>query len=164
MTNELAIPDEDRDSLPPFRSSREFPLRPKADQLQALYQDCYQSLMDANEARRILRKRMSEKKAFIAKIRLEIERLECTLAPEGNTRIRLHAMNEKMLDALKGMEEIADEITRVAYEGNQAPRTGLRRYIEHLKAFARRWRAFKLQLQQELLEGGAETARDKLNG
>lgn len=73
-------------------------------------------------------------------------------------------MNEKLLAALKEMEEIADEITRVTYEGNQAPRTGLRRYIEYLKAFARRWRAFKLQLQQELLEGGVETARDKLNG
>jgi hypothetical protein len=166
MTNQLAIPDEDRDALPPFRSSKDFPLRPKADQLQGLYQDCHQALMDANEARRILRKRMSEKKAFIAKIRLEIERLENTLAPEGNSRIRLHMMNVKLLDALKEMEEIADGITRVAYEGNRAPRTSLRHFIEQLKAFARRWRAFKLQLQQELLEleGGGKTARDELNG
>lgn len=164
MTNQLAIPDEGGDVLPPFRSSRDFPLRPKANQLQGLYPDCYQALMDANEARRILRKRMSEKKAFIAKIRIEIERLEHTLPPEGNSRTRLHMMNERLLDALKEMEDIADDITRVAYEGNRAPRTGLGNFIEQLKDFARRWRAFKLQLQQELLEGGGETVRDELNG
>jgi hypothetical protein len=75
-------------------------------------------------------------------------------------------MNVKLLDALKEMEEIADGITRVAYEGNRAPRTSLGHFIEQLKAFARRWRAFKLQLQQELLEleGGGKTARDELNG
>jgi hypothetical protein len=164
MTNQLTIPDEGRDALPPFRSSRDFPLRPKADQLQGLYPDCYQALMDANEARRILRKRMSEKKAFIAKIRIEIERLEQTLAPEAISRIRLHMMNERLLDALKKMEDFADDATRVAYEGNRAPRTSLRHFIDQLKAFARRWRAFKLQLQQELLEGEGDTARDELNG
>ena len=165
MTNQIAIPDEDRDTLPSFRSSRDFPLRPKANQLQELYPDCYQALMDANEARRILRKRMSEKKAFIAKIRIEIERLERTLAPEGISRIRLHMMNERLLDALKEMGDIADDIERVAYEGSRAPRTSLGDFIEQVKAFARRWRAFKLQLQQELLEGSrGETARDDLNG
>ena len=164
MTNQLAIPDEDRDALPPFRSSRNFPLRPEADQLQGLYQDCHQALMDANNARRILRKRMSEKKEFIAKIRLEIERLECTLTPGASSRMRLHMMNVKLIDALKEMEEIADEMTRIAYEGSRASRTGLRQFIDQLKAFAIRWRAFKLQLQQELLEGRGRTDSDELDG
>lgn len=164
MANRLAIPDDDQNALPPFRSSRDFPLRPKADQLQKLYPDCYQALMDANEARRILRKRMIGKKALIAKIRLEIEKLEREFTPEGNTRIRLHSMNMKLLNALKEMDEITNEMTCVAYEGNRAPRTSLRHFIEQLKAIARRWRAFKLKLQQELSEDGAETAKDDLNG
>lgn len=164
MINQPSSHGESPDALPPFRSSRDFPLRPKADQLYRLYADCYKSLMDANMARHILRKRMSNKKAFVAEIRLEIERLESNLSPEGTTHARLHAMNVKLLDALKKMEEFADDITRAAYEGNRAPRTGLRHIIEQLKDFARRWRAFKLELQQELQEIGEDNSRRGLNG
>jgi hypothetical protein len=164
MIDQPSSRGEGPDVLPPFRSSRDFPLRPKADQLHRLYPDCYKSLMDANLARHVLRQRMSDKKEFIAKIRLEIERLESNLSPEGTAHIRLHKMNVKLLDALKKMEGFADDITRVAYEGNRAPRTGLRHFIEQLKDFARRWRAFKLELQQELLEVGEDNSRKELNG
>ena len=163
LNEQYAFVDNGSNVLPHFRSARDFPLTPKPNQLQELYPDCYRALMDANEARRILRKRMSEKKILIAKIRSEIERLECSM-PDGSSRMRLHMMNTRLIDALKEMEVIADDMTHVAYEGNRAPRASLQYFIEEIKALARRWRAYKLQLQQELSDGGEEAVRDRLNG
>lgn len=161
--NQLLVSDEDRDSLPPFRSSTEFPVRPRAEQLQALYPDCLQALRESNEARGILRKRMNARKEIIAQMRLEIERVERDFALEASTRMRLHSMNEKLLKALKEMDGIVDESTRIAYEGQRTARTGLRHFIEQLKNLVRRWRAFKLQLQQELSAGGEGAAREDSN-
>lgn len=135
--------DEGVMSLPPFRSSRDFPISPKAENVQALYKECFQALGEANKARQILKIRMEEKRDMIISIRNEIERMECDLALEADTRIQLHALNEKLVDALREIQLTSDDFVQIVDHAQQSPRNGLRGLVEKLKAFARHWRAFK---------------------
>jgi len=146
--------DEGGGPLPPFRSSREFPISPKSDKVPALYTECFHALGEANEARRILKMRMDRKRDMIAEIRNEIERLELDLALEADTRIQLHAMNEKLVDALREIQLTSDEFTRIVDEAQRVPRTGLRALVEKLKALVRRWRVFKSRQRGTMATGG----------
>jgi hypothetical protein len=91
---------------------------------------------------------------MIAEIRNEIERLELDLALEADTRIQLHAMNEKLVDALREIQLTSDEFTRIVDEAQRVPRTGLRALVEKLKALVRRWRVFKSRQRGTMATGG----------
>ena len=58
------------DNLPPFRSAKDFPIKPKEEKLIELYDSCRNALVDSNAARTLLRERMARKKDVIAAIRL----------------------------------------------------------------------------------------------
>jgi hypothetical protein len=146
-------------SLPPFRSTNQFPRNPKAEQLASLYANCFQALKEANTARSILKARMDEKKRMIGAIRREIERLEQDLSLEAGTRARLHAMNVRLLDALRKMDGLAGELDEVVSEGHRVPRSHLRRLIERLKALVHQWRAFKRR-ERRMMTGGDAAAQD----
>lgn len=147
-------------SLPPFRSSTEFPKTPSRAQLTTLYADCFRALQDANAARNILKGRMQAKKRVIAAIRLEINRLEGDLSLEAGTRAQLHALNLKLVKALQEMDTVARDLDRIVHEAHRVPRTRLGRLIESLKATIREWRAFLYRQQQEL----ADTEGSQQNG
>jgi chromosome segregation ATPase len=136
--------------LPPFRSTKEFPRAPKQDQLPALYADCRQALQEANSARQILKGRLEAKKRVIAAIRLEIDRLEQDLSLEAGTRASLHAMNLKLVKALKEMDGLVGELDQLVHEANRVPRSLLARLIDSLKALIQQWRSFKRRQQQEM--------------
>ncbi len=147
---------EDADLLPPLRSAKEFPVAPKAEKLPALYPECLQALNDANEARHLLKAKMAKKKDVIVEIRTEIGRLEQDLALEAETRMRLHAMNEKLLGALREIEQMADDVSQTVEEAHRVPRTRLGGLIEKLKALVRTWRAFKLDQQTALTKAAGQ--------
>lgn len=144
--------------LPAFRSTQEFPRRPNADRLPALYSDCMQALLEANNARSILKGRMEGKKRAISAIRLEIDRLEQDLALEAGARARLHAMNLRLVKALYEMDGLVGDLDQVVLEAHRVPRSRLGRLIDRLKALAHQWQAFKRRQQQELasLEGSQQ--------
>jgi hypothetical protein len=152
--------DEGVGFVPPFRSSKEFPISPKSDKVQALYTECFHALGEANEARRILRKRMDSKRDMISDIRTEIERLELDLSIEADTRIQLHAMNEKLIDAMKEIQNTSEDFTRIVDEAQRVQRTGIGTMVEQLKGLVRRWRAFQFH-QRETLAPGVEIGHDK---
>jgi hypothetical protein len=139
--------------LPPFRSSKEFPISPSQDEASELYPDCYQALIQANDARRILRVRMDKKRQMIAEIRQEIERIELDLAVEAQTRTRLHAMNMMLIEALRDTEKTSDELTRIVAKAQSVPRTGLRDVIKNLKLLVRRWRESKATHFKKMTDG-----------
>ena len=91
---------------------------------------------------------------MIAAIRIEIEHLELDLALEADTRIQLHAMNEKLVDALREIQLTSDEFTRVVDEAQRVPRTGLVALVEKLKALVRQWRLFKSRQAGTIATGG----------
>lgn len=130
-------------SLPPFRSAREFPVSPRPEKLPELYVECRKALVDANTARTLLRERMAKKKEVINSIRAEIDRLEMDLAIEASTRLKLHAMNEQLVGALREMEKIAEEVSSTISAAHGGKRTGLKGLIDQLKALVRSWRSFK---------------------
>jgi hypothetical protein len=143
--------------LPPFQSTTQFPRKPKAEQLASLYANCFQALQQANVARAVYRSRMDDKKRVIAAIRLEIERFEQDLSLEASTRASLHAMNIRLVEALRKMEGLAGELDEVVSEAHGVPRTGLGRLIEKLKALVRHWRAFKRNERQDMAGGDGVT-------
>lgn len=140
---------EDAATLPPFRSSKSFPRSPGTDKVTLLYPECFQALREANEARMILRLRMERKRKIIIQIRNEIERLEQDLALEADTRVRLYAMKEMLVDALRDMQQTSDDFTSIVDEA-QHSRTGLMALIEQLKAVTRRWRTVKIRQADKL--------------
>jgi predicted nucleic acid-binding Zn-ribbon protein len=153
--NPRATGPEDAAQLPAFRSSKDFPIAPKVEKAQALYPECLQALLDANEARSMIRARMAKKKDVIAEIRLEIERLEQDLALEASTRARLHAINEDLITTLREMEMLADTLTETVEEAHRVQRTGLGRLIDRLKQLVGHWRRFKArQLERLASEAG----------
>jgi hypothetical protein len=137
-------------SLPPFRSTKEFPKAPKPDRLPTLYTDCLQALQEANSARQILKARLEAKKQVIVAIRLEIDRLEQDFALEAGTRAILHAMNIKLFKALQEMGGIVEELDELVDQAHRVPRSHLGRLIDSLKALIRQWRSFKRRQQQEM--------------
>ena len=144
-TDQLAPSISDAQSLlPPFRSAKDFPVAPKIEKLPELYPECRQALVDANAARSVLREGMAKKNEVISAIRAEIERLEQDLALEAGTRVRLHAMNERLLGALREMEKMADEVTSTITAAHGGKRTGLKVLVDRLKLLVQSWRAFKL--------------------
>lgn len=155
IESSVAAPITAASSLPPFRSVTQFPRAPKPDHLASLYPECLQALNDANQARRILRARMEAKKHLIAAMRREIERFALELSPQAPSRANLHIMNRRLYEALQEMEAIANEFDQVVHEAHHVPRTQLGRLIEKLKTLVRRWRAFRLALQQKLAGAGA---------
>lgn len=151
MTNP---PAEEGEALPPFRSSKEFPISPKPDRVPALYPECFQALIEANNARRILRVRMDKKREMIAEIRQEVERLELDLALEADTRMRLHAMNEMLVDALREIQQTTDEFSQIVDEAQSVSRTGMGSLIAKLKLLVRRWRDSKVRQQRTMAPAG----------
>jgi len=159
---QLSLQREGSDILPPFCSAKKFPTKPKEDKLPLLYPECLQALNDANKARHILRDNMVKKKNVIVEIRGEINRLEQDLALEAQTRMRLHAMNEKLLSALREIEKMADDIGDTVVIAHKVPRTSLGGLIEQLKALVKTWRAFKFD-QLKTLANDARQGHDKQN-
>jgi len=151
MTNP---PAEEGGALPPLRSSKEFPISPKLDRVPALYPECFQALMEANDARRILRVRMDKKRKMIAEIRQEVERLELDLALEADTRMRLHSMNEMLVDALREIQQTTDEFSQIVDEAKSVSRTGMGSLIAKLKLLVRRWRDSKVRQQRTMVTAG----------
>jgi hypothetical protein len=151
MTN---LPAEEGEPLPPFRSSKEFPISPKLNKVVALYPECFQALTEANNARRILRVRMDKKREMIVEIRKEIERLELDLALEADTRMRLHSMNEMLVDALREIQETTDEFSKIVDEAQGVSRTGMGSLIEKLKSLVRHWRDLKVRQQRTMAPAG----------
>jgi hypothetical protein len=143
MTNP---PVEESEALPPFRSSKEFPISPKLDRVPALYPECFQALIEANDARRILRVRMDKKREMIAEIRQEVERLELDLSLEAATRMRLHSMNE--------IQQTTDEFSQIVDEAQSVSRTGMGSLIAKLKLLVRRWRDSKVRQQRTMAPAG----------
>jgi hypothetical protein len=137
-------------ALPPFRSAKYFPASPKPEKARALYPECLQALRDSNEARRILRASMDSKKMMMDEIRKEIAKLEQDLTLEAGTRMRLHAMNEALINALVDIDAFAEEVTHVVAESHRTSRTGLGGMIDKLKALPRRWKAFKAVQRQTI--------------
>jgi hypothetical protein len=163
-TDQLALSIGDADaSLPPFRSAKDFPIAPRDEKLPDLYSACRQSLSDANEARSILRQRMAKKKEAISAIRAEIERLEQDLALEANTRLQLHAMNEKLLDALREMEKMADDVSATVMAAHGGRRTGLKEQVDRLKLLIRNWRAFKLNQRTSIAKELSDGHHDEIS-
>jgi hypothetical protein len=146
-------------SLPPLRSTTKFPRKPKKEQLPSLYACCFEALQEANVARTILKARMEAKKQVIGAIRVEIERLERDLALEAGTRITLHSLNLRLVDALREMEGIVGDLDEVVSEAHSVRRTSLGRLIEKLKTLVRQWRALKRN-QQQALAGGVGVTQD----
>lgn len=134
---------DDAADLPAFRSSKDFPIAPKAEKAKALYPECRKALLDANEARTILKERMAKKQNFIAEIRVEIEMLEKDLTVEAKTRSLLHILNEDLIASLREMELITDGLAETVEEAHRVQRTGLGRLIEKLKQLMVNWRGFK---------------------
>jgi hypothetical protein len=151
MTNP---PVEESEALPPFRSSKEFPISPKLDRVPALYPECFQALIEANDARRILRVRMDKKREMIAEIRQEVERLELDLSLEADTRMRLHSMNEMLVDALREIQQTTDEFSQIVDEAQSVSRTGMGSLIAKLKLLVRRWRDSKVRQQRTMAPAG----------
>lgn len=145
--------------LPPFRSTQEFPLKPRLGRLPELYSDCMQALLQANKARKILKERMERKKRMISAIRFEIDRLEQDLALEAGARAKLHAMNARLVEALQEMDAFVGDLDDVVHEAHRVPRSRLQRLIDKLKALIDRWHAFKRRLRDELasLEDSQQT-------
>ena len=135
--------------MPAFRSAKEFPRAPKAEALETLYPALLQALNETNTARGLWRSSMDDKKRIILEVRAEIERLENDLAIEAQTRMQLHAMNEKLLAVLKEVDGFTEEISNSVESAHKTPRTGLSTWIERLKSIKKRWRTFK-QRQQSL--------------
>lgn len=142
MTQLSLLGNEPR-ALPPFRSAKDFPVSPKPEKARALYPECLQALRDSNEARRLLRESMDAKKAMAEKIRNEIVKLENDLSLEADTRMRLHAVNEALVNALLEIDGFTEEVTSVVTEAHQTPRTLLGGMIQKLRALPKRWQAFK---------------------
>ena len=145
--------------VPPFRSATEFPVRPKPELLASLYPELLQALKDANAARGVLRVNMEEKKRFIVEMRAEIERLENDFAIEAQTRVQLHAMNERLLAVLKEVDDFVEETTTVIGGGHQVPRSRLGALVERLISLVKRWRSFKRQ-QRDMLAPDEQTSLD----
>jgi hypothetical protein len=144
-------------SLPPFRSSTSFPRAPRKDQLPTLYADCLQALHEANSARWILKSKVDAKKAVIAAIRIEIDRFEKDVALQVGTRASLHAMNLKLVEALREMDGMVEEFGELVQEAHNVPRTRWGHLFVRLKALIRKWRMFKRRQQEEVASlGGSD--------
>ena len=130
-------------TLPPFRSAKEFPVTPKPEKLLNFYIQCREALVEANTARSLLKERMARKKEAIAAIRDEISRLEEDLAIEAGTRLKLHAMNEHLVGALREMELMSEEVSATIAAAHTSKRSNLKGIIDQLKALIRKWRSFK---------------------
>lgn len=135
----------DADALiPPFCSAKDFPVSPKANRLLELYLACRQALVDANVARRIFKQRMAEKKKVIKAIRAEIQRVEQDFSLEADTRKKLHVMNERLLDVLIEMDNLAVDVGNTITHAQGGRRTGLKDLVNRLKLLIQRWRALRL--------------------
>jgi len=103
---------------------------------------------------------MDDKKRIILEVRTEIKRLENDLVIEAETRMHLHAMNEKLLAVLKEVDGFTEEMSGSVESAHKTTRTGLNTWIERLKSIKKRWRAFK-QRQQSM---PIVTEQDTFNG
>jgi len=152
--DQLALSVVDPEStLPPFHSAKDFPVSPRHEELPELYVECRKALVDANEARSLLRGRMAKKKAVINAIRAEIDRLEQDLAIEADTRLKLHAMNEHLVGVLRDMEQMAEEVSATIASAHTGRRTGLKLLIDRLKLLIRNWRSFKTDQRVSIANG-----------
>lgn len=141
---------DDAADLPAFQSAKDFPIAPKAEKAEALYPECYKALLNANEARAMLKARMAKKQDVIAEIRVEIEILEKDLTVEAKTRSQLHIINEDLIATLREMELLTEGLTETVEEAHRVQRTGLGRLIEKLKQLLVNWRGFKARQLEAL--------------
>ena len=149
MNSALSFHDE---CLPTFRSASDFPTSPKPEKLPSLYSECLSALQQANQARALLRQRMEAKKTAVLQIQAAMENLEKNLAVEAEARVRLHAMNEQLVRALRDMESLVEGVEEVVKTGHQTQRTRLGGLIEKLKQFVRAWRQLKQGRRDSLLQ------------
>jgi signal transduction histidine kinase len=132
------------DVLPPFRSAKDFPLKPRPERLAGLYRECRLALLDTIKARQMLRESMARKKDFIVEISQEFDRFENNLSIEAEARLELHSMNQQLLMVLAEMEIMTDGIATTVTDANKPKmRIGLMAMVEKLKALVQRWRMFK---------------------
>ena len=132
------------DALPPFRSAKDFPLKPRPERLVNLYRECRLALLDTIKARQILRESLAKKKNFITEMSQEFDRFENDLSIEAGARLELHSMNQQLLTVLAEMEIMTDGIATTVTNANKPKmRIGLVAMVEKLKALVQRWRMFK---------------------
>jgi hypothetical protein len=80
--------------------------------------------------------------------------LELDLALEADTRMRLHSMNEMLVDALREIQQTTDEFSQIVDEAQGVSRTGMRSVIEKLKSLVRHWRDLKVRQQRTVVPTG----------
>ena len=132
------------DALPPFRSAKEFPLKPRPERLAKLYRECRLALLDTIKARQMLRKSLAVKKSFLSEMSQEFDKFENDLSIEARARLELHSMNQQLLTVLAEMELITDGIATTVTDAHKPKmRYGLMGMVEKLKALVQRWQMFK---------------------
>jgi hypothetical protein len=138
-------PTEDQAPLPPFCSATKFPITPKPEKLAELYPECLQALREANQARDIHKNSLSSKKIVAGNISAAISQIEQDLAIEAGTRAKLHTVNEKLIEALREMDKMSNDITGTVDEAHRIQRFDLLRLIAQLRSQVSNWRTFKLR-------------------
>jgi hypothetical protein len=132
------------DALPPFRSAKEFPLKPRPERLANLYRECRLALLDTIKARQMLRKSLAVKKSFLSEMSQEFDKLENDLSIEARARLELHSMNQQLLTVLAEMETMTDDIATTVTDAHKPKmRYSLMGMVEKLKALVQRWQMFK---------------------
>jgi hypothetical protein len=103
-----------------IRSVTEFPQKPEPHKLRASYEDMRVALKGANISRGQLSALAERRGLVIKELQAELFDLESTLANEGQTKAKLHAINSNLLGVIREMEEAGDEMVKVIQQAEEA--------------------------------------------
>lgn len=123
-----------------IRSVTEFPQKPEPHKLRTTYEDMRLALKGANISRGHLAALAERRGLIIKELQAELEDLESTLANEGQSKAKLHAINSNLLGVIREMEDAGDEMVKVIQQAEEAG--GGFWMIHHLKTLLRlatRW-------------------------
>lgn len=103
-----------------IRSVTEFPQKPEPHKLRASYEEMRVALKGANISRGQLSALAERRGLVIKELQAELADLESTLANEGQTKAKLHAINSNLLGVIREMEEAGDEMVKVIQQAEEA--------------------------------------------
>jgi sugar-specific transcriptional regulator TrmB len=126
-----------------LRSASEFPLQPAPEAMVAIYRECRAALVSANVSRGVLKAQSDRRGVVIQELQREMRELEADLSNEARAKVRLHAMNSKLVGVIRELESTGDAMVEAIEESERQSGFWLVRMFQELIRLARRWRQAK---------------------
>lgn len=98
----------------------DLPPEPSSEDLAAVYRQCRSKLVTANRSRSALKGHDARRQVLITELQKQLNDLELSLQEEASSRMRVHQLNARVVELVRGLESGLDEAAAIIEERGES--------------------------------------------